>query len=242
MKRIVYAHVAVFLLLATWIIPPFSTLWTHIDYHAFRFFNSWIAESFLSQQFWGFASTHTFDWIHDVIMFFFLLPYLKNGPKAEMAKRISSVLYLVLATGLTISVVNKTIFPQAFNIKRSSPSAIYEDAVRLKDKVEWVRVKDKSSRSYPGDHGATACAFGYTIFFLMGWRRGLLISPYVFFFCLPRLIAGAHWITDIVMGSLCIMIISLTWATSTPFYQFATQKMAAGLQYLFNRRIRHETL
>ena len=35
-------------------------------------------------------------------------------------------------------------------------------------------------------------------------------------FMLPRIMAGAHWFTDIVVGSLSISLVGLSWVLLTP--------------------------
>jgi Kdo2-lipid A phosphotransferase len=81
-----------------------------------------------------------------------------------------------------------------------------------------MSTKDDSSKSFPGDHGTTALLFAASFSYLAGWRLGLLASLYAAFLCMPRLITGAHWLSDVIVGSGTITILFLSWAFCTPLF------------------------
>ena len=93
---------------------------------------------------------------------------------------------------------------------------IDREAFRLSSVIEWTKVKDHSRKSFPGDHATTAVLFTCFVYYLMGWRLGLLATLYAIFFCLPRLIVGAHWLTDILLGSSLIAISVSSLIMGTP--------------------------
>lgn len=76
--------------------------------------------------------------------------------------------------------------------------------------------------SYPGDHGTTAILFTMCIFHLMGFRAGILAFFYNIYWQLPRLVTGCHWFTDIIMGSLVISMLVMSWVIYSPLKEWIT--------------------
>src|SRR3990167_8789927 len=102
---------------------------------------------------------------------------------------------------------------------------VVDDSVRLSKEIPWMSIKDDSSKSFPGDHGTTALLFVTGFAYLAGWRLGVLAVLYGAFLCLPRLITGAHWLSDIIVGSGTITIVCLSWAFCSPFFHKATERL-----------------
>jgi membrane-associated phospholipid phosphatase len=225
MKRILISHLVVAILLASWWIFP--SFWERVDISTFRFCHSFIEESPFWQRFWATLSNHTFDWIHDVVFFACFAPYLFLG--TDKRKKSIALILGVLFTGLVIFSVNKTFFPKVLKYERYSPTALFKDTVRLKTLVPDLRFKDISTNSYPGDHATTAVFFTYFAFYFLGWRRAIFCTAYAIFFCMPRLVAGAHWLTDIVMGSMPIALISSSYFIGSGLFECLTHKMEAKL-------------
>ncbi len=102
------------------------------------------------------------------------------------------------------------------NLGRPSPTLILESAVRLSEMYPNLNLKDSSSDSFPGDHAAVLFTwFGYCIHFVRN-KWSVLALIIVIIFSLPRLIAGAHWFSDVMVGGLSIALISLSIGVYTP--------------------------
>jgi membrane-associated phospholipid phosphatase len=95
-----------------------------------------------------------------------------------------------------------------------------------------MSIKDGSSKSFPGDHGTTALLFAASFTYLAGWRLGLLACFYAAFLCLPRLITGAHWLSDIVVGSGSITLFFMAWAIYTPLFKRVTELFSKGFAWI----------
>lgn len=121
---------------------------------------------------------------------------------------------------ITITYVNKGIVTNFFHFKRHSPSIIYDNVTLLSEKISFITVKDKSKSSFPGDHATTAILFAIFSRYFMGKKLGFFASLYAVFFCLPRLICGAHWATDIIMGSYVIALVTTCIALGTPIQYY----------------------
>lgn len=216
MKRILISHLIVLSLLASWWVFP--QFWDHLDLITFKFCNGFIGKSPFWQRFWATLSNHRADWLHDVVFFAFFVPYLFFGEN-KRRKALSFIIGIVFSA-LVIFTVNKTFFPKVVICERHSPTAVLQDTFRLKTLVADVKLKDRSTSSYPGDHATTAVFFSYFAFYLLGWRRALFCTAYAVFFCMPRLVAGAHWMTDIVMGSLPIALLSTSYFIGFGLFTF----------------------
>ncbi len=79
-----------------------------------------------------------------------------------------------------------------------------------------LMTKDSSGDSFPSDHGLmllTFCCFMHRYISVKAFSIALLIMV---IFALPRIMAGAHWFTDIVVGSLSVVLIGTSWLLLTP--------------------------
>lgn len=100
-------------------------------------------------------------------------------------------------------------------VSRPSPTLTFEDSLRV-GKITGISTKDASTDSFPGDHGMMLLIFAGFMWRYFGGKAfalGLLIFCV---FALPRMMIGAHWFTDIAVGSLSIIFVGLPWILLTP--------------------------
>ncbi|MGL4348402.1 MAG: phosphatase PAP2 family protein [Chlamydiales bacterium] len=239
-KALLFLHLSLGLIILSWNIPSTRLIWDYVDQKCFIFLHNWIQTSTFWQNFWAIANHKRIDWLHDIFMTSFFLYYIKKGGMILRVKRIAELLISILCFFSVICLINKTLIPTYLSISRHSPSLTYEGAIRLSTKVDWLYVKDHSRTCFPADHGTTAVLFVTTVFFLMGRRVGFIGLLYGILFCLPRLVVGAHYLSDILIGSAGIALFALTWLYFTPAMFFLT-KMAENIIYrcnrVFNRKI-----
>ncbi len=215
------ALLSIILLVSSLLFPPTRHLWDLVDQKLFLFLNSWIATNKFSQNFWAIINYKRFDWVHDIIFLTFFAIFIKQAPKGERLNRILQLLFAVAFIALII-LVSKHLFSTIFHIPRDSPSLYFPDCTRLSEEVTWLRVKDYSRSSFPSGHGITACFFVGIVHILMSARMGLFAIFYAIFFILPRLIVGSHWLSDTLVGSASIAILSLAVGYCTPLAQLFT--------------------
>ncbi len=217
-KALFLMHIFLLILLSTWFIPVTERMWQLIDQKGFYFLNSFLAHPFW-QNFWGCANHKKMDWIHDLFMLAFFVFYIKKGvDKREKFWRVSQLIACTFLFALIIFTINKSLIPAFVQHTRSSPSLIYETTLRLSKMLDWLTVKDYSRSCFPADHGTTAALFVITVYRLMDKKTVVLSLFYGTFFCLPRLIVGAHFITDIIFGSVPIAVFSLGWIHFSPLF------------------------
>lgn len=216
-KKLFIPPFCVFLLFFTWINPHTRPLWDLLDQKTFDFLNPWVQTSPFWQNFWAFAGHRMMDWIHDIVMLLFFALNIKWAHSALKKRKVAELVFSIVFIALIICLVNGILFPEFIHIPRKSPTMVDKEAFRLSSVIEWTKVKDHSRKSFPGDHATTAILFTSLVFHLMGRKMGFIALLYAIFFCLPRLIVGAHWLTDNLMGSASIAILATSLAFGTPF-------------------------
>jgi membrane-associated phospholipid phosphatase len=89
----------------------------------------------------------------------------------------------------------------------------------------------KLSPASPGDHATTLLLFTVMYTFFAGRKLGTYAALYAIFRILPRLIVGAHWFSDIVVGSGCLVLFFLSWALCTPFHTWIIDRIEKILTF-----------
>ena len=216
LKRFLLLHLLASLLLISWLFTPTRMLWDSFDHAAFHFLNGFVQKNSFWQTFWALASYKRSEWVMDIVRFVFFFHLIFSAPKQERIDRLAKILFLILFIFSAIMLIGKTLFPDILQIERFSPTATIEGSFRLSSVIDWIYVKDHSRASFPSDHGITACLFIGSMFTLFNWRYGLFAILTEGYYCLPRLVAGAHWLTDVVIGSATIALILCAWVYTTP--------------------------
>ncbi len=186
----------------SWMLPWTRPLWDYLDSRLFFACNSLLE---LSPKFWAFANGALFDWLHDAVFASVFLVYILKG---EYRQRFLHVVSAIAISALTLFLINKMLFPKVLHISRASPSIIYHTTDQLTKLIGPNNVKTKSLASFPADHGTTACLFVYFTYLFLGTRSAILAFLYAILIVLPRMVVGAHWATDILIGSLPIATFS----------------------------------
>ena len=110
-------------------------------------------------------------------------------------------------------------------VSHPSPTLFFEDINRLTQLTDVV-TKDAARNSFPGDHGMMLMIFAAFMARYFGRKAFIAAVVFVIVFSAPRIMSGAHWFSDIYMGSLAIACITLSWFLLTP----ASDKSAAFLE------------
>jgi len=239
-KHLLIAHIvpalAIYLLFSTE-----NNVFLYIDTPIFRFVNSWIKNSAFWQHFWAFANHKGADWIADAVFIWFFFWTIASTPLLERKRKIAESIFILLYGIIIILLANELLFRCILHIQRNSPSLVLDNFTNLAEQVGWLKVKFKSPKSFPGDHATTALLFLAGFVYLARKQRIISYTAICFavFLCLPRLVAGAHWATDILIGSGSIVTIFFSWAFYTPLakscialieHSLFTKKRAASLK------------
>jgi membrane-associated phospholipid phosphatase len=127
---------------------------------------------------------------------------------------------------LLIRFCTKFLLGIVFEYHRASPSCVLSPAVPLAPLFPELQIRDASLVSFPSDH--CLILWSWTAFM---WRYASRTYGYVallisLMFATPRLVSGAHWLTDELVGSLVIVAMSFTWLVCTPLHARVTKKLA----------------
>ena len=100
-------------------------------------------------------------------------------------------------------------------VSRPSPTLMVDGALRLTE-ISAIPTKDSAGDSFPGDHALFLMIFaGFALRYLPRWA-GVVAVVMVPLFSAPRILAGAHWMTDVYVGALCLSLICLPLLLLTP--------------------------
>lgn len=213
LRPLLLCHLAATLLLASLFLP----IWQPIDHTAFALTNGSLKGHPLWQKFWAFANHPLFiDWFADVCMLGFFTAAILKTPKEERKKRLFQLLFVALFAALTIFFINRVVCRDLLQLRRASPTIAVENCTRLSELIPWLDIKDCSSKSFPSDHATTPLLFAFSFAFYAPRRLKIYALLYASFMCLPRLMTGAHWLSDILVGSGAILFISLSWLYFSP--------------------------
>ena len=224
-KTLLFCHALAAIFLITLFLPSTKGFWEVIDVAFFKWVNGSLDGRPNWQLFWALANHKLADWVEDLCVLFFFAAYVKQACRSMRPRKIAELLFCILYIGAIIYFVNRMLFRENLSIPRLSPTLVVDSSVRLSEHISWLHIKDDSSKSFPGDHGTTALLFAASFSYLAGWRLGILASLYAAFLCMPRLITGAHWFSDVLVGSGSITLLFLSWAFCTPLFQTCVDKM-----------------
>jgi len=209
------SHVVAALLIASWVMPPFMGMWASLDDLVFRSFNGSLENSRQLQIFWAAANHRSVDLISGTLMTLLILWWLRSEPRSVQYWR-GAMLGAVAIPVILAPFLAHWVLEQVFHFERPSPTLVYEEALRLTRLVPDLATKDASRYSFPGDHAFVL--FSILIFFV--YFRALvpavISAAFAVIFMLPRLVAGAHWLTDNIMGGAVPALVITAWVLATP--------------------------
>jgi membrane-associated phospholipid phosphatase len=239
--RFILCHALAFFLFFTWVSPVTNAIWARLDTAAFQFLNGTLDQSPLSQIFWALANLKVSDLFGAIFMVGFSLLWVYDADKEVAKKRLAQFIYLLIWFEIGIFTLKEIIYPTLIKtfFMRESPSLHHACTIFLSKAIPWIKVKDYSRSSYPGDHALIVLQWAGFMTAFTGWRIGTLAFITSTFFILPRLIGGAHWLSDVLAGSLPLALIFIAWAIYTPIYEKGVSKIQKFLTSISQKRARY---
>jgi len=210
----------------SWFIPgPLRDAWDWIDEAVFFTLNGMIKGNQPMAIFWALANTRAFDLVPGVVfLMLFWRHMVAGGPEAQKLERVIGCGFMILYVFLTIHGIERMLI----HFDRLSPSLVLEPAHRITELAPWIKTKDSATRSFPGDHGTVAIILSICLIHCHGkkailWGMGLIIAM-----ILPRITAGANWLTDVSVGSLMLALPAMAAVFATPLHSDLV-KLSASL-------------
>ncbi len=187
-----------------------ESVWKRIDYGTFKALNGSLRDRETAQTFWALTNNRATDLMSAACMALVMWCGLvvRKSPEEKLTYAKFGLFLGVMTILLDIS-LPLTLFDYG---RPSASLEVREGIIRLSEMehITWS-FKESSSRSFPGDHGAIllACAIYVARFATLRW--GIAAFLVAILFGLPRLVVGAHWATDILVGSTFVALISTSW-------------------------------
>ena len=212
------AGVALFL---SWYLPVNHGFWFPLDSGIFHFFNRQLGENRAFLWLVAITNNRAFDGCSLLAMGYLMLTFWRKESPAGR-RRILMIGLVMLLTAVVLNQLAQALIP----VKRASPTLFFPDIYRVSELLH-ISTKDASKDSFPGDHGMMLMIFCGFMLRYFG-ARAFAISLVIFVvFSLPRMMIGAHWFTDIFVGSLSVILVGLPWVLLTPL----SDKIITQLNY-----------
>ncbi len=220
MKKLIYIIILNLLGIAlffSWYNAAPDSFWPVIDKKIFFTFNEMLVTSETFKYVVAFTNLRFFDVFGFLAMFLLFLCYFIKMDKEHRRWM------LCMGVTMLITAVLVKQFSNCFNIERPSATLYFTS---LGEQVNYVSqmtgwpAKDASKSSFPGDHGMCLiifCVYMLRYFGLKPFLVGIVITAV---FSLPRMMSGAHWFSDVAVGSVAGNLVALSWLLLTPASDF----------------------
>lgn len=206
------------LLAISWLWAPLRTCWQSADLALFYSLNRPIAESHLYALGWAIMNMRPVDALVGVLLFSLILRGGWTVPASRV--RHTMIAMVVLLLWMVLLRVGFTSLLDAIHWSRASPSETLSDAIKLTQVFpgwdEKYHLKDGSPISFPGDHASVLLIWAMWVSRFVSPAKQAIVWCLALFFSLPRLVAGAHWLSDDLVGGLAIALFAYGTAVHTP--------------------------
>lgn len=228
-KTIICFNLLGFTLFFSWYLPENHGFWFKIDASIFYFFNQLLVASPSFADFVAIVNHRAFDLIAFVSMGSLLL-YFYVQQDAKFRRRLFFMGVTMLLCAIVINQLGRMI-----PVVRPSPTLLFTPIQRIMDLTD-IGTKDASGDSFPGDHGTMLLIFSGFILRYFTRKAFVLALALMILFSLPRIMIGAHWFTDVYVGSVALVCVLLSWFLYTP----ASDYVIDGLNRFFPGKNRPE--
>lgn len=206
----------------TFLSPWTSHLWEGLDLAIFQALNGTLKDSKFTQIFWALINHKRMDLVEDVIFILFFIRGVAITPKQERREKIAQFIAVIVMAASVIFFINRNLLRHNVLIPRDSPTLTVSPCVKITDHLPWPGLKDETIASFPGDHATTLLLFGFLFSAFVPKRLALAAWAYVIFRALPRVVVGAHWFSDIAVGSMTIALFFAACFLYTPLGKVMT--------------------
>jgi membrane-associated phospholipid phosphatase len=211
MKHLVVWGSLAVLLFVSWLLPSTRAAWDALDVAAFEALNATITWGRGIAAFWALTGDRLFDVFSALVLASFYLAVISRGGIDSFRHGLAFAVATVILLGIVITLQREIIsFP------RLSPSLALDSYYSIQDFISWSRAKEGSNSSFPGDHATVSMLLTLVWWLGFGWRVGLIALGLTVIFSLPRLAAGAHWMTDVLVGGGFITFAAAALVLGTP--------------------------
>ncbi|WP_406704244.1 phosphatase PAP2 family protein [Sodalis sp.] len=189
----------------SWFLPAHHGFWFALDSGIYHAVNHQAVRHPLFADLLAITNNRVFDLCSLLAMGIVYLRYYLRVDAAGR-RRMLAIGPAMIITALVLNQLDHLV-----PVTHVSPSRYFKDTPCVVSIAELTQIptQEYSSDSFPGDHGMLLmifAAFMLHFFDRKGFLQGVLI---VLLFSTPRILIGAHWFTDVAVGSLSIVLVGL---------------------------------
>ena len=193
----------------SWYLPVNHGFWFSIDKEIFYWFNDRLLTN--KPLLWLLAITNfrAFDGVSLLAMGgLYLHFWLRDTPQGR--RRLLAIGIAMLICAVVLNQLGHLI-----PVSHASPTKFFPNVMHVSD-LTGIPAKDASADSFPGDHGMLLMIFACFMLRYFTRRAFMIAVAIVIIFAAPRIMIGAHWFTDVVVGSLSVVLVGMSWCLLTP--------------------------
>lgn len=208
---LLFCNLTAALLLGSWFYDPVKiAFWDKLDNALFFALNGTLEDGYAWQWFWAVTNARAFDVFSGLIILGLFAMFVFSDKGKFVAQR-TAIGFLMTISTLLAGNISKLL-----DIDRTGPSLVHDNVILLSDIITDFAFKAGSNSSFPGDHALVVMMVSTFFIVHTGKRLGLFMVALGLFLLTPRLVVGAHWLTDDVVGSAAIALVVLSWLMATP--------------------------
>ncbi|MCZ4280164.1 phosphatase PAP2 family protein [Kiloniella laminariae] len=196
---------------------PTSELWRAISTDFFYIVNGSLSWGETWQIIWAATNTPLSDKLNGLVMAIPCLWYVTCDRSRPLNLRLAHMLVMGVAI-----VVGVYFAKHAFREYESlSPSLVLTPFNDLTQLVPWLPSKVSADDSFPGNHAVVAGIYGFFFAIAIGRKYFWLALPIALMGGTARAVAGAHWLSDLLVGGAIHILPLLALAFATPAIRWA---------------------
>ncbi|WP_428943545.1 phosphatase PAP2 family protein [Pantoea sp. FN060301] len=202
-----------FALFFSWYLPANHGFWFGVDKSIFYWFNDRLVTN--KALLWLIAITNfrPFDGVALLAMgALYLSFWLRETPEGR--RRMLAIGIVMLLSAVILNQLCRFI-----PVSHASPTKFFPHVNRVAE-LTGIPTKDASANSFPGDHGMMLMIFASFMLRYFTRRAFLIAVAIVLIFATPRIMIGAHWFTDVAVGSLSVVLVGMSWWLMTPLSDY----------------------
>ncbi|WP_074012602.1 phosphatase PAP2 family protein [Candidatus Sodalis sp. SoCistrobi] len=195
-------------LFISWYLPAHHGIWFTLDSHIYHAVNHQAVRHPLFADLLAITNNRVFDLCSLLAMGTLYLHYFLHADAAGRHRMLAIALAMII-TALVLNQLGH--LGHLVPVSHVSPSRYFKATPGGVSIAELTRIptKEFSGDSFPGDHGMLLMIFAAFMLHYFGRRAFLQAVLIVLFFSTPRILIGAHWFTDVAVGSLSIVLVGL---------------------------------
>lgn len=228
---LIIMHLVAAILFLSFLTETGFELWRQIDSNLFFFLNGSLAQEGTWAWVWAWANTRQKDMLLALIMLIFLTFPNLGFQRNQLQQALVGFLAVMITT-----VVFRYFFyelSKALDITGPSPSIVLNPAFMLTEIFPHIPAKDSAGRSFPGDHATVLLIWAGFIIMNKRCTGSYLAVFLAALMIFPRLIAGAHWFSDVLVGGFAVALPVLAWTFYSPIIYRLTRWLEKGFLPLF---------